>query len=57
MKNVSLLCILIIAGCRERICIADECGEGIQTFNMLKRSGVNPTNHPDKLKSQGQNTR
>ena len=54
MKNVSLLCIgpTDIAGWGERVCIADEWEKNIQTFNMFKRSNVNPTNHPEKLHSQ-----
>ena len=38
MKNVSLMCTLILQG---------ECEKIVQTFNMFKRSDVNPTNQPE----------
>ena len=33
------------------VCIADECEKNIQTFNMLKRSDVDPTNQPENTRT------
>ena len=52
MKNVSLLCILTLQDDEKGYVLLMSGKKSIQTFNILKRSNVNPTHHPDKLHSQ-----
>ena len=52
MKNVSLLCKLTLQCAEKWSVLLMSVSKSIQTFNILKRSDVNPTNHPEKLHSQ-----